>query len=69
MIRHVPSSKPDNLFAVELWAVDGNARLEVLATAGVYHLANAAFEEAVRRYPGQRLMMRHGIRVVLDSRP
>jgi hypothetical protein len=69
MVRHITASKPDNLFAVELWAVDGNACLEVLATAGAYHLANAAFEEAVRRYPGQRLMMRHGIRVVRDSRP
>jgi hypothetical protein len=69
MVRHMPSSKPDNLFAVELWTDDGNSRLEVLATAGVFHLAAAAFDEAVKRYPGQRLMMRHGIRVVRDSRP
>jgi hypothetical protein len=64
MIRHLPSSKPDNQFTVELWSTDGEHHLETLATAGTYYLAAAAFREAQKRYPGQRLMIRHGIRVV-----
>lgn len=68
MIRHFPASKPDNRFTVELWTDDETRPLEQLAVAANFHLAKAAFDEAVRRMPGKPILIRHGIRVVLESR-
>ena len=67
MVRHYPSAKADNVFTVELWTRDLMRPAETLATAGNFYLAKAAFDEAVRRMPGQPILIRHGIRVVLDS--
>lgn len=66
-MRTLPSSKAQNLFSVELWSDDGEQILETLATAGNFLLARAAYDEAVRRYPRKRLMVRHAARVVIDS--
>ena len=58
----------EHLFKVELWDESDSRPLEVLATSSSIWIARAAFEEAVRRYPGAPVLIRQGIRVVESSR-
>jgi hypothetical protein len=67
MVRLKPTELT-NIFAVGLWDDDETRPLETLATAGNFHIARAAFGEALRRHPGRAILVRHGIRVVLNSR-
>jgi hypothetical protein len=57
-----------NVFTVELWNDDETAVVDTLATAGNFHIARAAFDEARARHPGRPILIRHGIRIVLASR-
>ena len=51
-------------FRVEQWDV-ASARLEqILSASADLHLGRAAFSEAVRRRPGQRILLRHGTLVI-----
>ena len=51
-------------FRVEQWDV-ASARLEqILSASADLHLGRAAFSEAVRRRPGQHILVRHGTRVI-----
>lgn len=68
MVRHIQSSKPNNVFTVELWVDDGSCPVEQLASAGNFYLAKAAFDEATRRMPGRFILVQHGISVVLETR-
>ncbi|WP_181705317.1 hypothetical protein [Chthonobacter rhizosphaerae] len=54
----------DHPFKVELWSDDDIVRLEELATASTWALAKVAYDEAVKTYPGKRIIIRQGIRVV-----
>lgn len=67
MVR-LKATELTNVYAVELWSDDESRPLETLATAGNFYIARAAFEEARRRHPGRSILVRHGIRVVLNSR-
>ncbi|HUG61476.1 MAG TPA: hypothetical protein VMP03_06505 [Methylomirabilota bacterium] len=67
MVR-IKASELTNVFAVELWSDDDARPLETLATAGNFYIARAAYAEARRRHPGKPILVRHGIRVVLNSR-
>ena len=57
--------REDLPFTIEVWS-EGFQRLEeTLARAGDYLTAKGAFEAAVKRRPGQWLMVRDRARVVL----
>ncbi len=67
MVRIKPTELT-NVFVVELWSDDESRPLETLATAGNFYIARAAFAEATARHPDRPILVRHGIRVVMDSR-
>ena len=52
-------------FTVELWSRGFERLEETLARAGDYLTAKGAFEAAVKRRPGQWLMVRDRTRVVM----
>ncbi|MBO6759253.1 MAG: hypothetical protein JJ902_23220 [Roseibium sp.] len=56
-------------FRLEAWDRSGANRIEMLAAAGSYPLIRLVYDAAVLTRPGDRLMVRQGIRVVLDSGP
>jgi hypothetical protein len=56
-------------FRLEVWSPDGRGFLELLAAAQSYQLIKLVFDAALKTRPGGRLVVRQGIRVVLDSGP
>jgi hypothetical protein len=52
-------------FRVELWDDGWKRRLETLATAGDFLTAKAAFEAAVRRRPGEPILLCDRARIVM----
>jgi hypothetical protein len=54
-------------FRVELWDEGFNHLLETLAATGDYLTAKAAYEAAVKRRPGEPIMLRDRARVILKS--
>jgi hypothetical protein len=51
-------------FRVEQWDATGGRLEQVLSTSADLNLARAAFAEAVRRRPAQRMVLRHKTRVI-----
>lgn len=56
-------------FRLEVWSPDGRGFLELLAATQSYQLIKLVFDAALKTRPGGRLVVRQGIRVVLDSGP
>lgn len=54
-------------FRIELWDPGWTRRLETLATAGDFLTAKAAFEAAVRRRPGEPILLCDRARIVLRA--
>jgi hypothetical protein len=54
-------------FRVERWDEGFNRLLETLAAAGDFLTAKAAYEAAVKRRPGEPIMLRDRARVILKS--
>lgn len=67
MVRHVATSRPENVFAVEVWSGGGMRLEETLARTGHLYIVCAAYYEARRLYPERRIMIRLAARVVVDS--
>ncbi len=57
----IVSGGPD--YSVDTWDADERRIIDHLARTTSQHIARAAFEEAVRRWPQARIMMRHGAMV------
>jgi predicted deacetylase len=55
-------------FRIELWDEGFNRLLDKLAAAGDHLTAKAAYDTAVRRRPGEPIMLRDRARVILKSR-
>ncbi len=55
-------------FAVEEWTDDDQHVAEVLGRLVNIKMAAAAFREGVKSRPGRTVLLRHGTRVVRDSR-
>lgn len=56
-------------YKVEEWD-DGHSRpVEILATAGNFYVAKAAYGEAVTQYPNRPIYLRQGARVLARSQP
>lgn len=54
-------------FRIDEWTSDGNAIHEVLAAAGNYIVAEAAFDKINELRPGRRITLRQGARVMKRS--
>ena len=55
-------------FRVELWDYGWKRRLETLAATADYLPAKAAFEAAVKRRPGEPILLCDRARIVMRSR-
>ncbi len=51
-------------FVVELWAVDGNEVEAVLARVHNASLGHAVFRASQEEYPGRRITLRRGDRII-----
>jgi hypothetical protein len=56
-------------FRVELWDKYALHIRWTVAAVGHIYIAQAAFDEAVKEWPDQRLMLRHGIGVIQEHDP
>lgn len=56
-------------FSVGRWTDDGDQLVQTVANAAHRAVADAAFEAAKAVYPGERLTLRHGIRVIRERMP
>ncbi len=54
-------------FRLEVWDRSGANFVELLAASSTFGLVRNAFEMACQARPAERLLVRQGIRVVLDS--
>jgi hypothetical protein len=54
-------------FRIELWDDGWTKRLETLARAGDFLTAKAAFEAAVKRRPGEAILLCDRARIVLRA--
>jgi hypothetical protein len=54
-------------FRIEVWDDDWAKRLEILATAGDFLTAKAAFEAAVKRRPGVQILLCDRARIVMRA--
>jgi hypothetical protein len=59
-----PANRDD--FRVEMWDRHALHIRWVIAASGSVYLAHAAFDEAVKQYPDQRLTLRNGIMVMRE---
>jgi hypothetical protein len=67
MFSNMGHFEDDLPFRVEQWDRAG-ARLErILAASADLNLSRAAFAEAVRQRPAQRILLRHKTRVIEES--
>ena len=55
-------------FSIELWDETDKRVEELLALAGDYRVARAAYAEACKRRPGRVVTLRQKARVLADSR-
>ena len=55
-------------YSVELWDDADSHVEELIALAGDFNVARAAFDEAVKRRPGQIVTLRQKTRLLADSR-
>jgi len=68
LMTHMGHFEEDLPFRVEQWDRTG-ARLEqILSASADLNLGRAAFAEAVRHRPAQRIVLRHGTRVIKESK-
>ena len=51
-------------FRVEHWDTAGDKLEQILSASADLNLGRVAFAEAVRRRPGQRILLRHKTRVI-----
>jgi len=59
----------DNLpFKVEQWDASGDKLEQTLSTSADLKLGRAAFTEAVRQRPAQRIVLRHKTRVIEEHK-
>jgi hypothetical protein len=56
-------------YKVERWDWKEAHVEEIVASASLIVIGRAAFHAAVEQYPGTRLTLRQGIRVILKSEP
>ncbi len=56
-------------YRVELWDQYALHIRWTVAAVGHIYIARAAFDQAVKEWPDQRLTLRHGIRVIQDHNP
>ena len=55
-------------YQIEMWDRYGKDNLRwVLAAAAQVYIGHAAFDEALKHYPGERLTLRHGMLTLRDS--
>jgi hypothetical protein len=55
-------------FCVDTWTPDGESLVEHVAGVEDYQVALATFRAACERWPGRPITLRHGARVIEDSR-
>lgn len=62
---------PEELnLTVDLWTDDAGSSIErVLARCFHVEIARAAYEAALVKYPGRNITLRHGARVIEQSKP
>jgi hypothetical protein len=53
-------------FTVQFWDADGSNVTRTMAICDNAIVARAAYDEAVRQYPGERITLRHGARVIAE---
>ena len=58
----------DLSYSVELWDDADSHVEELIALTGDYRVARAAFEEAVKQWPGRIVTLRQKTRLLADSR-
>ncbi|MBV9976173.1 MAG: hypothetical protein JO105_12350 [Hyphomicrobiales bacterium] len=63
-LRHYANAALGNNAAYRVWDSREQHVEEVLATASLILVGKAAFAAAIEQYPGVRLTLRHGIRVI-----
>jgi hypothetical protein len=56
--------KDDLPFCVEQWDIEGDKLEQTLSASADLKLGRAAFAEAVRQRPEQRILLRHKTRVI-----
>jgi len=55
-------------YSVELWDDEDRHVEELIALTGDYRVAQAAYEEAIKRRPGRIITLRQKTRLLADSR-
>jgi hypothetical protein len=55
-------------YRIDRWDADSNSVLEHLADIDDLIVARAIYEAACKRWPGERITLRQGARVIEDSR-
>src|ERR1700729_4187083 len=73
LLRGIENPNPHDIrkmsFRVELWDQYALHIRWVVAASGSVFLAHAAFEEAVRQWPDQKLTLRNGIMLMREHPP
>jgi hypothetical protein len=55
-------------FRIDIWIADGESIVEHVAGVEDYELGLATYRAACERWPGKPITLRHGARVIEDSR-
>jgi hypothetical protein len=55
-------------YRIDLWDADGNSVVKHLADIDDLIVAGATFDAACKRWPGECITLRQGIRIIEDSR-
>jgi hypothetical protein len=55
-------------YRIDLWDGDGDSVVKQLADIDDLIVARATYEAACRRWPGDRITLRQGSRIIHDSR-
>ena len=55
-------------FRIDLWDPAGSSVMEHIAGVKDFQIAQATYRAAVERWPGGAITLRHGARVIEDSR-
>jgi hypothetical protein len=56
-------------YQIDLWYADGNSVVKHLADIDDLIVARATYEAACKRWPGERVTLRQGTRIIEDSPP
>jgi hypothetical protein len=54
-------------YRVDRWTDDGNSILDYVAAVADLAIARAAYRAAIRRWPGGKITLRQGARVIEQS--